>query len=464
MIPPRGRTSRDLRLLFLLLLVGSACQPAALTPTAGPSPSITDSAASAQPTTSPISVPMGALKGVSIDAWYPWFGVEDSLFQSEVQDFNRTNEWGITVNATSQGSYAELNNGVASALSTHRGPELVVALPAQALAWDAAGHLVDLTPYVNDSQYGLTAAEQDDFPMVLWSQDEVAGRRIGVPAERSARYVIYDQTWAHQLGFAAAPENADEFRQQACAAHQSMLTDADKTNDGQGGWLVDTSSTTFLSWLMAFGGGVAEGNGYRFLTPNNLTALTFVKQLYDSGCAWTAQPDADLPAAFAARKALFATASLEQLSDFSRAMGSADNGDDWTVLGFPGPVQVGLLTYGSSYVILKSTPPQQLAAWLFVRWLLSPANQVDWVETTGLYPLRTSELPLLASYRQSHPQWGAAVDLLPKATIQPQLASWQQVNVMIGDGFDAMFRTNTPTGRVAEILAIMGNTANDLSK
>ncbi len=62
------------------------------------------------------------------------------------------------------------------------------------------------------------------------------------------------------------------------------------------------------------------------------------------------------------------------------------------------------------------------------------------------------------------PLQSAAVSLLPHAQIQPQLASWREVRVMIGDGFDAMFRSNTPSGRVAEILAIMGTAARDLSK
>ncbi len=464
MSPRRRRAATCLPGLLPVLVLAAACQssPAGTTPESGaPTPS---SATAPSQFSTPVDIPQGALKGITVDAWYPWFGVEASLFESEVEDFNRTNEWGITVQATGQGSYAHLFELTSEALGTPDRPQVAIALPAQALAWDGQGYVADVTPYVQDPQYGLTSAEQADFPMVMWSQDEVAGRRLGLPAERTARFLIYNLTWARNLGFDEAPKNADDFRQQACRAHQVMLTDPDKTNDGQGGWLVDTSSTTFLSWMMAFGGGVLEGNGYHFLTPKNLAALTFVKQLYDDGCAWTAQPDADVAAAFAARKALFATASLEQLPDFSRAMGSADNGDQWTVIGFPGPVQTGLVIYGSSYVILKSTPPQQLAAWLFIRWLLSPENQKDWVEATGLFPLRNAELPQLQSYEQSHPQWASAVDLMPSATIEPQLASWQQVDVMIGDGFDAMFRSNTPTGRVAEILAIMGTAATDLSK
>jgi multiple sugar transport system substrate-binding protein len=461
---PRGRRDEIvLRLLFLVLLIAAACQPVpTVTPALSPPP--VSSATSSNQTAVPLNIPQGALKGITVDAWYPWFGVEASLFESEVQDFNQSNQWGIKVSATGQGSYAQLYDSTTAALDAPQRPQLAIALPAQALAWDARGYVVDLTSYVRDPQYGLTSAEQDDFPIVFWSQDEVAGRRLGVPAERTARFIVYNRTWAHNLGFDTAPQNADDFGQQACRAHQAMLTDANKTNDGQGGWLVDASGMSFLSWMMAFGGGVLDGNGYRFLTPRNLAGLTFVKQLYNEGCAWTAQPDSDLPAAFAARKALFATASLEELPDYSRAMGAAENGDDWSLIGFPGPVQTGLVTYGSSYVVLKSTPPQQLAAWLFVRWLLSPENQKDWVEATGLFPLRNSALPELDGYRKSHPQWSAAVDLLPKATIEPQLASWRQVTVMIGDGFDAMFRSNTPTGRVAEILAIMGTAATDLSK
>ena len=56
------------------------------------------------------------------------------------------------------------------------------------------------------------------------------------------------------------------------------------------------------------------------------------------------------------------------------------------------------------------------------------------------------------------------MSLLPAAQMEPQFASWREVGVMIGDGFDAMFRSNTPAGRVAEILAIMDTTARDLNK
>ena len=100
-------------------------------------------------------------------------------------------------------------------------------------------------------------------------------------------------------------------------------------------------------------------------------------------------PETRRQADFAARQALFSTAPLEELSELGRAMATAENPDDWTVLGFPGTDQIGMMVYGSSFVILKSTPEEQLASWLFLRWMLDPEQQKEWVEVTGLFPLRT---------------------------------------------------------------------------
>jgi multiple sugar transport system substrate-binding protein len=474
--------------ILVAAFILAACQPAAITPTAAPSATRPPQATSTPKTEDAIQIQKEALRGVTIQVWTPWFGVEQNLFDSQVADFNQSNEWGIKVQAASQINYSQLYQNVTAALSSRSQPDLVIAFPEHALEWNAQGAVVNLNDYVNDPQYGLSNSDIKDIPAVFWNQDSVDGTRLGAPAERSARFILYNVSWARELGFDAPPQTPSDFRQQACRAHQTMLSDTDKTNDAYGGWLVDTNpintlsqlnsdqplnwsnlvndadAMTALSWLTAFGGGVLENNDYRFLTPQNIAAFTFVKQLYDDGCAWTAQPNADLPAAFASRKAIFAAAGLEELPDYARAMAAANNRDEWTVLSFPGDAHIGLIVYGSSYVVLKSTPEKQLASWLFVRWLLSPENQTQWVQVTNLFPLRTSSLDSLSDYKNTHPQWAAAVALLPEAQIQPQLASWRNVRIMLGDGFNSMFRLNIPAGQVAAVLAQMESTSRDLSK
>ena len=123
-------------------------------------------------------------KGLTVQVWYPWFGVEASLLDSQIAEFNLTNEWGITVNATGQNNYTELHNNVAAALPGDDAPDVAIVLSGDAIAWDAAGSVVDLTDYVQDFEYGLGAADLADFPAVFWGQDEVDGRLLGVPAER----------------------------------------------------------------------------------------------------------------------------------------------------------------------------------------------------------------------------------------------------------------------------------------
>ena len=145
-------------------------------------------------------------------------------------------------------------------------------------------------------------------------------------------------------------------------------------------------------------------------------------------------------------------------------MATAQNTDQWKVISFPGENQGALLIYGSSYVILNSNNNEQLAAWLFMRWLLDNEQDARWVEATHLFPIRTSTVDLLSDYKMTHPQWVQAVELLPKGEITPQLASWRKVKVMIGDGFTHMYRVSVPSGQVPAILAQMESIARDLDK
>lgn len=459
--------------LFAGLFFFSACiSSVTLTPdvsTQTPGPSATEGATetlTSTPATSSLNVEPETLRGKQVTVWHPWFGAEASLFETQVAQFNSENEWGIVVSGESKGNYGELFVQTNAAFEDVSFPQVVVALPEHALEWQE--QVVNLNPYVSDPEYGWDPFEISDFPTVIWSQDEVDGKRLGIPAQRTARFLLYNQSWARELGFNSPPATSTEFEQQACAAHRAVGSDADPNNDALGGWLIDTHPMTPLSWMIAFGGGVQEQGGYRFLTPGNIAAFRFVKIMQRQNCAWVASADLPLADRFARRQALFATAGLEDLPDLTRAFSAASSSDEWTVLKFPGDEQDALVVYGSSFIILKSDDATQLASWLFVRWMLSPENQARWVQSTGLFPLRDSTLELLADYSASHPQWTAAVNLLPEGEITPRLASWRRVRVMLADGFRDMFdvirHPDLTEGQIPLILRQMDETARDLNQ
>ena len=456
--------------LFSIFFILSACAPP--TPfvegTSTPRSNGTENASATNtpaPATSSLNVEKEALRGVQVNVWHPWFGAEASLFQSQVAQFNTENEWGIIVSEESQGNYSELFLQTDSAMEGSTYPQIVIGFPEYALEWQE--HVVDLKTYVSDSIYGMSPSDLSDFPAVIWNQDEVGDKRFGIPAQRSARFMLYNQSWARELGFDSPPATSSEFEQQACAAHKALGADEDSTNDPLGGWLIDTHGMTPLSWMVAFGGGAQEEEGYRFLTPGNIASFRFVKTLQQKNCAWVPSPDLPVSDRFAARQALFATASLEDLPAHARAFSAANNPDEWTVLKFPGDERDALIVYGSSFIMFESDDVTQLAAWLFMRWLLSAENQARWVQSTGLFPLRNSTMELLGDYSASHPQWAEAVKLLAEGETTPQLASWRLVRVMLEDGFRDMFDTirhpDLTDGQVPLILKQMDDIAEDLN-
>ena len=457
--------------LLSILFLFSACTPSTTPNTRKSTPRPNETANASEATTptpavSSFKVEKEALRGVQVNVWHPWFGAEANLFESQVAKFNTENEWGIVVSGESQGNYSELFLQIDGALEESTYPQIAIGFPEHALNWQ--DHIVNLNPYVSDPVYGLTPSDISDFPTVIWNQDEVAGKRFGVPAQRTARFLLYNQSWGRELGFDSPPATSADFEQQACAAHKALGLDEDPNNDPLGGWLIDANAMTPLSWMIAFGGGVQEEQGYRFLTPGNIAAFRFVKILQQKNCAWV--PSADLSALerFATRQALFATGSLEDLPDQVRAFSAAGNTDEWTVMAFPGEERDAFVVYGSSFIVFESDEVTQLASWLFLRWMLSPDNQASWVQSTGLFPLRDSTMELLADYSASHPQWAEAVKLLPQGETTPQLASWRVVRVMLEDGFRDMFDTirhpDLTEGQVPLLLRQMEDTAQDLNQ
>ena len=451
-------------LFFITTIILAACR--GVNVTVAPEASATkvaEKTSTAEPlveTVSGLGVQEEALKGLEIIVWTPWYGIEADLFNSFVNEFNEQNEWGIKVILQNQVNFANLYEKVTASLPTQARPDLVIALPEHAQGWYADGVVTDLTDYIYDPIYGI---DSGDIPYVFWNQDLVGEARIAFPAQRNAQFLLWNETWAGKLGFDSAPDTAEVFREQACSARQSMLGDDLPQNDSRGGWLVNTEPMTAYAWLLSFGGGVLEQGNYHFLTSHNMEAFKFLRELSETNCAWQSA-DVDAITAFTNREALFITANLHDLPYIARAFASLNNTDKWKVIPFPNENNGALAVYGSSYVILDSTEQEQLAAWLFVRWLLDNKRDARWVETTHLFPLRTSTLDLLGDYEKTHPQWAQAVNLLPEGEIQPQLASWRTVKVMLGDGFTHMYRINVSSGQVAAILAQMELISKDLSK
>ncbi len=411
--------------------VHSLSKPTAL-PDIPPTPNIE--------TPSTLGVTASELNGVEVSLWYPWTGSTGAAFQSMLDGFSRTNQWGITVQAGAFEGFGSLDDAAEASLASKTFPDVLVDYGYQLRHWDGSSVVTDLTPYVNDPVWGLAGIEQDDFYPGFWVEDLVSAnstsqtRRVGIPFYRSAYVLFYNQSWAQELGYLTLPTTPQDFKTQACAAARAIREPGELSAPPRGGWLVTPQPGAIVGWIYAFGGEITKPDlsGYLFNTAEARQAFEYLKGLQVSGCVWS-EADVSPQDEFANRQALFVVGSLFEIAAQREAFAQAGNSDHWMVIPFPSSYQPVVDTYGPSLMITQSTPAQQLAAWLVVKWLVYPPNLAEWVKSLEIYPPRQSIMSYLSETSNEGSQWSQALSLMPYAHSEPSLASWSVVRWALND-------------------------------
>jgi multiple sugar transport system substrate-binding protein len=487
MLSRHSRLLPPLLTLVLFIWAVAACQPL-LTPLPGsttpPSSSSqtrtakapaekTSPAAKVTPTPLPIrpghlQIDPQKLKGLEINLWHPFGSEEEVVIKDMVSQFNENNEWGIIVHARGFGGSGLLNQQVQTTEKEDDLPNVIVAPIQQLQSWqDEKNIIIDLNDYINDTDWGLTPAELGDIPLSFLKQDQIENRQLGLPAQRTSQVLLYNQTWAEELGFKNMPASTDDIEKQVCAAAQANLKDTIKDNDGTGGWIVNTDAETWLAWMMTFGlenPGDFGLDGYVFNNQRFREGFSFFKTLYDKGCAWSGRNPTPYDY-FANRNTLLYSGTLEDVIQQANIMQHSNNSDAWTVLPYPAAGQKpAVLTNGPSYAIVVATPEQQLASWFLVHWLIDPENQGMMTENSGSWPASVTALENLADFRQLYPQWAQSLAWIPIAQSAPRFGSWVTVRSIFSDAAWQVFQTNTKPETIPVILNELDSTVKEVLK
>jgi ABC-type glycerol-3-phosphate transport system substrate-binding protein len=420
-------------------------------------------------TPSALGVSVADLHGLQVNLWHPWTGTPGIALQAILEEFNRSNQWGISVKATGYEGFGQLDEAMESAISSDSMPDVLLDYGYQARHWDGKGVITDLTPYVNDPAWGLTSNEQADFYPGFWAEDLVVDsnsgqiRRLGIPYYRSAYVLFYNQSWARELGYLNPPVTPEDFRIRACAAAESVTSQGDKSNQGKGGWLITPQPGVLVGWIYAFNGGITNpvAASYLFNSTETQLAFGYLKGLQESGCAWS-ETGAEAQNVFANRQALFVVASLFDIPAQREAFARAGNTDEWMVIPFPSDQQPVVDAYGPSLLITRSTPAQQLAAWLVIEWLLYPPNQSEWVKVVETYPTRLSTLSYLTKAVSASPQWADALRLLTDARSEPTEVSWSVMRWALEDAMTQLFNPQFAASQIPSLLVNLDSVASEI--
>ncbi len=466
---PHRRKGGSWRCLWAILLIAglglSACGAALETPAAPtdtrptlPAASVTPRpTATSEPTPTPaFLIPLDQLKGLQIHFWHPWSGEMSREIDRLVDEFNQGNEWGIHVIVSRSGSSMALAREVDLAAGGEDLPQVVAAPSEQLLTWfERDQRIRALDDLINDPNWGLSEQQRAEISLVFWLQDQTMDLQVGIPAQRSAEVLVYNQTWARELGFDMPPQTTQEFRDQACAAAQALLSDTGADNDGMGGWIINTDGLTVYSWLRAFETDlILEGEQpvFSFNQPQALRAMEFLRSLLDDGCAWQARNPAPQEY-FSSRQALIYSANLLDLPVQAGIHAQLGSQDDWIILPFPGDPRPTLVVSGLSYGIMRSEPAYEVAGWLFVRWMSLPDNQARLLEAGGGLPVSVSAASLAGPAMQQIPQWASVVSWIPLAQPVPQSSGWRVARLVLQDAAWQVMQSYVPPGDIGAILA-----------
>jgi multiple sugar transport system substrate-binding protein len=399
-------------------------------------------------------------RGVTFQWWHNHSGSREEKLLAIIDDFNATNECGITVDPLNQGSYNDIRDAVNASVAAGEVPaSLVVGYQNDQAFYQLNDTLVDLNIYLNDPHWGLTADEQAAFYSSFFNQSiHVAfdNQRLGFPPNRSIEMLHYNKSYLEELGYDAPPSTPEAFREMACFA-------AAASESGVGGFVLRTDASAVAAWTYAFGGDILneDGTGYVYNSPPTVAALQFVQDLANDGCAYFFDgfPNPEV----ASRNALFAMGSSSGIpfyeGDFATVGEETGVVDEYAVAAIPHTTADPVMNiYGGDVMIVQTTPEKQLAAWEFVKWFTSPEIQARWVGASGYFPTNSGTTEFLSDYNEVNPVYGSALDLLSYGKFEPQLISYQSVRDAAEEAFNAILQG----ADVQETLDELTETANEL--
>ena len=455
-----------------LALVVTACSSSASNAPAAPAGAPTQPAAAAQasvsnPPTSADMVDGIQLQGKNVEVTY-WHNrpqQDQDLLQSMLDEFNKSNPYGITAHAEIAGAgYPDVYNKVNAAIQAGQPPEMSVAYQNQAAFYRAQNAVIDLTPFINSSKYGLSQDDLHDYFQAFLDSDknpQFSGERLGFPTQRSMDVMYYNTDWLTQLGYNGPPTDWKSWEDAAC-----------KASDGQNkyGWAVQHDASTFAALVFGHGGQVLanDGQSYVFNSPAGVDSLAMMQRMFKNKCAVevpTSEKNGEQNR-FGAGNALFVFGSSSGMPFYQQAVTSGGN-FQWSINMPPTNGQPAINLYGASVSVYKTTPEKELASWLVLKYLGEKAQTTKWAVNTGYLPVRQSAKQDVIDAYKADPKWGPVADSYAKmfdwaqySKVESPVAGYDPVRDLI----DKQVMTRVMTDSEADPKQILDDVVNQANQ
>jgi len=384
-----------------------------------------------------------------------------------IEEFNSTNEYGITVEGVYQGSYGPIEDLMNTAILSGELPNLVAGYANAAAGWANEGVVVDINGLLNDAEWGIPEDEQANlnFNMLDVNQLDFApfdGMRVAWANQNSMNVLYSNIDMIEELGFERrAPATLEEFEEISCAAGASEMYQ---------GYPLDTGISHYESFLAANGGVIfdSETGQYVFDSAENIATMEMFTRMLENNCAYLFAERFQNTLNFSQGITPFAVGSSAGIPFNVADAEAAGNTDEWVVTALPGieGVAPSINLFVPSQVILTSSPEAEVATWLFVKFLAGSDAQLAWSGSTGYFSIRNDVEVTEADFTEPRMPFArfievAAVLADENVTVyaSPGLPSYSAVRGIVPNTISEVVNGDA---EVADALAELNEEANDL--
>ncbi|AIS51634.1 carbohydrate ABC transporter substrate-binding protein, CUT1 family [Thermoanaerobacter kivui] len=355
-------------------------------------------------------------KIIEITFWHAMGGNLGAALNKMVENFNKTHP-NIKVIAQFQGNYDEELNKLRTAEQSKSGPDIVQVYDIGTRFMVDSGWAVPVQKFIDEENYDTSQLEPN-----LLAYYTVDNKLYSMPFNSSTPILYYNKTAFKEAGLDpnVPPKNFDEIEQYS---KKLIKKDASGKVTQYGysmaiyGW--------FFEQFMAKQGALYANNGNGrdarattvvFNDEAGRNIVNWWKKLVDEGLAgnFGRNYDDTLNAFTAGRTAMFiaSTASLKQVLDgvgnrfevgtgFLPALNNSKDG--------------GVIIGGASLWILNTRSEEyQKAAWEFIKYMVSPEQQLFWHQNTGYFPVTKTVYDMLEmkAHLEKYPQFKTAIEQL----------------------------------------------------
>ena len=318
-----------------------------------------------------------SIEPTEVTFWHAMSGNLEAVLTEITDEFNSSNEYGITVTLVNQGAYGDLQT------------KLQASAAADALPDIAQAYNNWLTPYLDKivKLDDFVANDFDNWDDVISAyRDECSefGFIHAIPYNKSTYVLFYNKTMLDELGL-EAPKTWEDVQNGAKAVMDAKNIAYIGYDDLAG--LVEAS-------LHQDGVDYIDSNGALFNNEKGLETFTYLSDLYNNGYARLVGEDGYFSNVL----------SNQQIASYigSSAGVSYIKAEGWElgVAPIPGNVQNAANMAGTNIVMFAQDSNKQLAAWEYLKYITSTDAMTKWAVGTGYLPVRQSsyETPEYQAY------------------------------------------------------------------